>query len=270
MARRGPRGSEFFEVSTGSVEIRWDGPRATLFLDGIESSCIDVDHPESLEFEYMQQMTVALDAHLAPGTPVRALHLGAAACALPWAWETLRPGSRQVAVEIDSSLAALVREVFDLPRSPALRIRVGEGRTALESTRPGSWDVVVRDAFDHGVVPGPLATVEAARAASRALVPGGLLLLNTAHGGGSDARREAAALMEVFPLVLAVTDPKVGRAARRGNVVMVAQTAGGRVLGAADVDRGLRRLPFPARIIGGADLVRWVAGTPATTDPAPA
>lgn len=128
MARRGPRGSEFFDVSSGSAEIRWDGSRATLYLDGVESSCIDVESPQDLEFEYMQQMTVVLDSWLPQGRPVQALHLGGAACALPWAWETARPGSRQVAVEVDALLAALVREVFDLPRSPALRIRIGEGR----------------------------------------------------------------------------------------------------------------------------------------------
>lgn len=266
MARRGPRGSEFFDVSSGSAEIRWDGSRATLYLDGVESSCIDVESPQDLEFEYMQQMTVVLDSWLPQGRPVQALHLGGAACALPWAWETARPGSRQVAVEVDALLAALVREVFDLPRSPALRIRIGEGRAVLESTRAGWWDVVVRDAFDHGRVPPRLATVEAARAAARALVPGGLHLLNTVHGGASDARGEAAALLEAFPTVLAVADPKVSRSSRRGNVVLVAQTPGQQVLDVAEVDRGLRRLALPARVLSGQQLRRWVAGTPATRD----
>ena len=270
MARRAPRGSEFFDVSSGRAEVRRDGTRATLLLDGVESSCLDVEDPLDLEFEYMQHMTVLLDAHVPVHAPVRALHLGGAACALPRAWAAARPGSRQVAVEVDALLADLVRRVFDLPRSPALRIRVDEGRRVLDSTRPRSWDVVVRDAFDHGSVPPRLSTVEAARGAARALVPGGLYLLNAAHGGGSDVRGEAAALLEAFPEVLAVADPKVSRSARRGNVVLAARAPGGGSLEVAEVDRGLRRLALPARVLAGAQLRRWIAGArpPRDADPA--
>ncbi len=269
MARQGPRGSEFFDVASGVAEVRWDGSRATLFLDGVESSCIDVEDPQDLEFEYMQHMTVILDAHTPPHRPVHALHLGAAACALPSAWEAARPGSRQVAVEVDALLAELVRRLFDLPRSPALRIRIGEGRQVMASTRPASWDVVVRDAFDHGRVPAALATLEAARDAARALVPGGLYLVNTPHGGGLDARAEAAALLEVFPDVLAVADPKVVRSARRGNVVLAARTPGPAGPRVWEVDRGLRRLALPARVLEGAGLRRWIAGARPPRDPAP-
>lgn len=273
MSRRTvPRGSERFEVSSGTATLRWDGTRATLLLDDVESSNVDVADPTHLEFEYMQHMDAALDTLLPSPAPVRALHLGAAACALPWAWARSRPGSRQVAVEIDELLARHVREWFDLPRSPELRIRVGDGRDVLSRARPGGLDVVVRDAFDHGQVPAAIATVESAREAARALRPGGLYLLNSPHGGPVDARPDVSALMEVFPLVCAVTDPKVGRSQRRGNVVLVAQTPpqeGGR-LDLDELDRHLRRLPLPARVLRGRALERWTAGAPAPRDaPAP-
>ncbi|QWW18950.1 fused MFS/spermidine synthase [Schaalia sp. 19OD2882] len=262
-ARGGRRGTQVHEVDNGSATLSWEGSRATVHLDEVESSCVDIEDPTRLEFEYMQHMTCAVDATFAPGTALRVLHLGAAACALPWAWARMRPGSRQVAVEVDAALAALVREWFDLPRSPELRIRVGEGRTVLQAARPGTWQVVCRDAFDHGVVPAHLATLEAARCAHEALVPGGLYLVNAAHGGLCDARPDVAALQEVFPLVVTVADPKVGRSGRRGNVVLVAQKAPEGDEGGIDVDeldRLARRLPLPARINAGAGLSRWRAG----------
>ncbi|MFC7580840.1 spermidine synthase [Schaalia naturae] len=264
-------------VDSGTASLWWDGPRATLFLDGVESSCVDVDHPGQLEFEYMQQMTQALSAWLPEPAPVRALHLGAAACALPWAWDVRRPGSRQVAVEVDAALAVAVREWFPLPRSPRLRIRVGDGRGVLEAAREGSCDVVVRDAFDHGRVPGSLLTAGAVRAAARALRPGGLYLANAVHGGPRDARPDVAAVCSVLPGACAVWDPKVGRAARQGNVVIVAQKpdpswepgagahpdpgrAGPPRMDPEELDRLLRRLPLPARAVRGPALERWLAG----------
>lgn len=267
--RTAPRGSESFTVSSGTATLRWDGTSATLLLDGVESSNVDIADPTRLEFEYMQHMDAALDTLMPSPAPVRALHLGGAACALPWAWSLRRPGSRQVAVEVDPLLAASVREWFDLPRAPQLRIRVGDGREVLDHSRPGAHDVVVRDAFDHGSVPASLGTVEAARAAAATLRPGGLYLLNAAHGGTADARPDVSALLEVFPLVCAVTDPKVGRSQRRGNVVLVAQSAHPHAdaLDLDELDRHLRRLPLPARVLRGRALERWTAGAPAPTDP---
>ncbi len=259
-------------VASGRASLVWDGPRATLLLDGVESSCIDVDHPDQLEFEYMQQMTQVLQAWRPEPAPVRALHLGAAACAMPWAWHVRRPGSRQVAVEVDAELAACVREWFALPRSPQLRLRTGDGREVLDSIRPGSYDVIVRDAFDHGVVPASLTTQGAVEAAVAALRPGGLYLLNTAHGGPFDARSDIAGVCAVFPLVHAITDPKVWRSARRGNIVVVAQkgdrdTLGDDELDVDEVDRLLRRLSLPARAMRGPALLRWMAGARPSQDP---
>lgn len=267
MTRTPLRGALSAPIDTGTAQLRSDGTRLTLLLDGVESSSIDTVRPERLEFEYMQQMDAALGCVLGARTPVEALHIGGAACALAWSWSLTRPGSRQVAVEIDARLAALVREWFDLPRSPALRIRVGDGRAVLDSLRPASRDVIVRDAFSAGEVPLPLVTTEAARRAREVLRPGGLYLLNCAHGGGSDARCDLAALSENFDTVVAALDPAVGRGGRRGNIVFIAQWGAGREdaigpqLDLDELDRALRRLPIPARLWHGAELARWRAGT---------
>ena len=105
-------------LDSPSLEVRWDGPRATLLVDGAESSCIDTSDPTYLDFEYMQHATCALQATFPSSAPLRVLHLGGAACALPWAWSLLFPSSRHTVVEISPKIASFARETFDLPRSP--------------------------------------------------------------------------------------------------------------------------------------------------------
>ncbi|WP_165218367.1 fused MFS/spermidine synthase [Schaalia sp. ZJ1691] len=265
MTRKRTRGSEEFLVDNATASIRWDGSRATLFLDGIESSSIDVDDPTYLEFEYMQHMTCVVDS-VFPDHAIRAIHLGGAACALATAWAHSRPGSRQTAIEIDGALAREVRQRFSLPPSPDLRIRVGDAREVLGTLRPSSADVIVRDAFFHGAVPPALRTLECAREAYEVLRPGGLYLVNCAHGGQENARIDIAALRDVFDEVVSIQDPKVGRSGRRGNIVAIAvkdRLDGDEnepVLHCDDVDRRLRRLPLPARITDSDSLNKWIAG----------
>ena len=92
---------EEVRTSTGSVRIERDPDRpsaVTLVVNGVPSSHLDLDDPGFLAFEYMQQMAAAID--LLDG-PVSAVHLGAAGCSLARWVEHERPGSRQIAVDID-------------------------------------------------------------------------------------------------------------------------------------------------------------------------
>lgn len=244
-------------TSLGTASLRRDpgAPhRVTLLLGGTESSHLDLEDPAHLEFEYMQQMAVVLDA-ARPAGAVRALHLGGAGCAFPRAIEARRPGSTQVAVELDEVLAALVRQWFDLRRAPRLRIRTGDARAVTASQRPGSWEVAVRDVFDHAEVPRHVRTLEAAAEVHRVLTPGGLYLVNlTDHPPLHKARSEVATLQQVFAHVVLVADPAILRGRRYGNVVLAASDE---PLPVADIERRLRRLPLPVRLLHGAELATF-------------
>lgn len=82
MARSSSSRDISFETDAGAARIRWDGPRATLFLDGVESSAVDTSDPTYLEFEYMQHMSAVVRAVWGAQDRFRALHVGGAACAL--------------------------------------------------------------------------------------------------------------------------------------------------------------------------------------------
>ncbi len=260
-------------VSTGTVRVQREPgtDQVTVYVNGVPSSSLDLADPTWLEFEYMQQMATVVD-RLRPG-PLDALHLGAAACALPRWLDAVRPGSRQLAVDIDAELVRLVRAWFPLPRAPRLRLRVQDARAAVASLPDASQDVVVRDVFAGTSTPAALTTVEFAADVARVLRPGGVYLVNCADRPPLiGAKAEVATLRRVMGDVALVAEPGVLRGRRYGNVVIVGVPArdAGPNLGSADLARALRSLPVPVRLVHGDDLVELAAGTPALRDgPAP-
>lgn len=169
---------------TGSFTFVTSGPIVSIVNGGSEQSRINVDHPETLEFEYMQQMNEVMDLAIPAPEPISALHIGGCGCALAWAWEVLRPGSRQLAIEVDADLVTAVRERLPLPRKPLLRLRAAEGAAALAASK-AQYQVIVRDAFTDSEVPAHLQTVEWCNLVAQHLRPGGIYLANVAHGGAS-------------------------------------------------------------------------------------
>lgn len=270
-------------ISTGTVELvldRADPRSVTVLVNGVPSSHLHLDEPEVLEFEYMQQMA-ALVAALPPG-PLDAVHLGAAGCAMPRWLEAERPGSRQLAVDLDAELLNLVRTWFGLPRAPRLRLRAQDARAALLTLPTSSVDVVIRDVFAPDVTPAHLCTAEFLHEVVRVLRPGGLYLANCADRPPLRlARSEVATARTVLSDVALVAEPGLLRGRGYGNLVLAATSAPGSTQvspaarradsPAVDLDdaalaRVLRSLPVPARLLHGTDLDAMVAGAPALVD----
>ena len=244
-----PTGPVRTSFATAELVARDTG--VLLLLDGAESSFLDLRDPAHLDFEYHQQMNAVLAVQRGESSPVKALHLGGAGCALARAWDVMRPGSQQLAVEIDEILASQVRTWFDLPRSPRLRIRVGDAAEVVSGLRPGQWDVVVRDVFNSGSVPAACRSREFLTACLEALAPGGVLLINTPSTPRAQAGAEIEALAEALQgdasgLVI-VADPAAVRGRRRGNLVLVARREPFTAGEYEEIERAVRRLPLPVR-----------------------
>ncbi len=172
-----------YPIDSGTAELIRDRDNPDgylLMINHVESSHIDLSDPTNLEFEYIRWIASIIQEHQPPTTPMRVLHLGAAACSLARYLIDVRPGSQHLAVDTDAELARLVREWFDLPKAPALRIRIGDARAVTEALPDAGFSVVVRDVFAGAVTPAPLITVEFARQAQRVLRPGGLYVVNCA------------------------------------------------------------------------------------------
>ncbi|MCL2535695.1 MAG: fused MFS/spermidine synthase, partial [Nocardiaceae bacterium] len=124
-------------------------------------------------------------------------------------------------VELDGRLAVLVREWFDLPRAPFVRVRVGEARAVTETLTENSRDLIIRDVFADHRTPRPLTTLEFTRHARRVLSPGGIYVVNC--GDTADlrgARAEAATIGAVFEHTAIIADPAMLKGKREGNVVI--------------------------------------------------
>ena len=250
-------------TSTGAVEWvpeRGDPQSWTLYVNGVPSSPVHLGDPRVLEFEYLQWMAdaVELAAPRPAPEPLRALHLGGGACALPRALAALRPGSRQVVVELDAELARRVREWLDLPRAPELRLQVADARAGLAARPDGSAEVVVRDVFAGDATPRHVSTLEFTADVARVLSPGGLYLANAVERTSPvGLRAELAALAAVFPHAAVAVEPGVLRGRRHGNAVLLASSA---PLPVAALTRRLASGAAPARLVHGSALTALTSG----------
>lgn len=248
-------------TSSGTVELvrdPGDPDAVTLLVNGVPSSHLDLADPTWLEFEYMQHMAAVVD--LLPPGPLDAVHLGAAACALPRRIEAVRPGCRQLAVDIDEELLRLAREWFALPRTPRLRLRAGDGRAVLRSLPDASADVVVRDAFAGDTTPAHLMTAEFVAEVRRVLRPGGVYLANCADRPPlARARAEVATTATALRVAL-VAEPGQLKGRRYGNLVVAGTREDGPDLADPALARAVRGLPVPATVLTGQALHAFVAG----------
>ncbi|MBO0900630.1 fused MFS/spermidine synthase [Cellulomonas sp. zg-ZUI222] len=259
-------------VATGTVEVVPEPGRpraATLLVNGVPSSFVDLDDPGLLDFEYMQQAAAVVEVVAERRPDLTVLHLGAGGCALARALAHRHPEARQLAVELDGDVARLAREWFALPRAPRLRLRTGEARAELTGLADATYDVVARDVFAGDRTPDHLTTVEFAREVRRVLRPGGVYVANCADRPPlALARAELATLAAVFPHVGVVAEPAQLRGRRYGNLLLVA-TDDPDLLDDAGLARTLRTLPVPARLVTGAE-VRTLTGAAAPRhDPHP-
>jgi hypothetical protein len=242
-------------VRFGEAELARDADRPAgwlLSVNGVAQSYVDLDDPTHLEFDYVRRIGDVIDLAPPPGVPLEVLHIGGGACTIPRYVAATRPGSRQLVIEADGPLVDLVRERLDLRSVPRLKVRVGDGRAETATRRDGSADLVVVDAFESALMPGPLATLEHTREARRVLRPAGTYVANLADGGGLHfARRFTATLGAVFPHVLLLAEPGVFRGRRFGNIVAAASAE---PLPVAELTRRTAGSAFPARCVPGQEF----------------
>lgn len=246
-----------------------DHPAAYLLtLDDTPQSYVDLDDPDHLEFEYIRRL-----AHLAahttgpdqpPTTPIDALHLGGGALTLPRHLAHTRPGSRQLAVEIDAALTDFVRTHLPLDKRARIRVRAADAREALAGMRPATWDLIISDVFAGARTPGHLTTVEYVRLTAAALRETGLYAANLADGPPlAFARAQAATVLAVYPHAALIAEPGVLRGRRFGNLVLAGAH---HPLPVAALTRKSAADPFPARVLADDELRKWTAGATPVTD----
>lgn len=184
-----------------------------LEIGGAEQSHVDLDHPENIFYEYLRRVGNVVDTIAAPGEPVTAAHLGAGGLTLPRYIQATRPGSRQVAVDIERELPSLVVDRLPLPEGTRLGLLTDDARDSLPHLASaagldgGKWfDLVVVDIFAGKDSPEHLACREFYAECLDLLSPRGALVVNV----GDDAGLHFFARQAGFLADAASSDPRVG------------------------------------------------------------
>jgi spermidine synthase len=250
-----------YRIHTGSAALVPDRDgRAgwTVYINGLESSHLDLDDATRLDFEYMRWIGDLVDVMAPPGEPLRVVHLGGAGCTLARYVAATRPGSRQLVIEVDGAVIDLARDAFGIHSGPLLRLRAGDARAELQARPDASADVVIRDAFAEDRVPEHLLTTGFLTEVSRVLRPGGLYLANLADSPRlATARREAATVLRSFAAVALVAEPGQLHGRRYGNVVLAGSAE---PLATAAWQRRLAAGPVRARLLETDEVGAFASG----------
>ena len=253
------------ETGYGRAELLRDADRRAawmLLVDGVPQSHVDLEDPGYLDFEYVRRLGHVIDTAAPAGPPLRVLHLGAGALTLARYVAATRPGSSQLAVEVDAALVNLIRR--RLPLGARVRVRTGDARAELERLAAGSFDVVIADVFAGGRTPAHLTSAEFWAAARRVLRGAGTVAANVADGAPlAHARAQVATALAVFGEVCLIAEPGVLRGRRFGNLVLAASAG---PLPVSALTRLAAADPMPARAVHGEDLVRFAAGAKPVSD----
>jgi len=243
-----------------------DRPRSWMLLvDGVPQSHVDLNEPQYLDFEYMRRLGHLVDLAGPAGTPLRVLHLGGGGLTLARYVMATRPGSAQLAVESDAEVAELVARRLLVPSQ--IDVRVTDARAVLDELPAGLFDMLVADVFAGAKTPARLASAEFTAAAARVLAPSGLYAVNVGDGPPlAHARGRVAAVRSVFRHACVLAEAAVLRGRRYGNLVVAAAD---HELPIADLTMRAAADPFPARVVDGPALDRFVAGAPPVTDARP-
>jgi hypothetical protein len=253
-----------WKVRFGTAELIADDDRPAgwlLSVDGVAQSYVDLADPTHLEFDYVRMVGDVIDLVAAADQPVTALHLGGGGCSIPRYIAATRPGSRQVVIEADDLLAAVVRRELGVK---GFRLRVGDARESLEKVSAGNADLVVSDVFAGSDLPRHCTTLEYLELVRRALRPGGTYVANIGDGPPlAFAKSQAATLRAAFAHVVLLAEPTVLRGRRFGNVVLAGSDAPFDVAGL--IPRSARAIGR-ARVVSGDDVRDFTGGAKPVTD----
>src|SRR5690554_2170004 len=159
-------------------------------------SCIDLDAPQKMVFDYTRTMMSAL---FVQPDPRRVLVIGLGGGTLPSALASLLPLAQVDIVEIDPAVVRMARRFFNFRESRRKRVFVEDGREFVERARHEGrqYDIIMLDAFDVDYIPRHLMTQEFLQHTRSILTPGGVLVANT-FSASHVYYRESATYASVF------------------------------------------------------------------------
>lgn len=228
-----------------------------LDIAGAAQSHVDLARPEHIFYEYLRRIGNVLDVFRPRGQPVRTLHLGAGALTLVRYLAVTRPGSQQVAVELERELLDFVLESMPLPEGTQLQSIIGDARWSLpQAAQHGPFDAIVLDIFSGPEAPEHIACREFYAETAELLAPGGVLIVNVGDEAAlSLVRSQCAALRSVLSGAVLTAESGMFSERYPGNMILAAVSAAEWPVEWSE--HLLAAGPHPCTVLSGMDLDRF-------------
>jgi spermidine synthase len=166
------------ESDFGRVRVveRSDGLRSLYTGEGrARQSAIYPGRPMHLEHEYTRVGMIGLALIPLDG---RILFVGLGGGAMPMYARQIMPRAYIDVVEIDPVIVDVAQRYFGFVTDERMIVHTGDGRAFIENAPPGTYDLIVLDAFSDDEVPYSLTTRQFLSAVDTALAPGGVVVSN--------------------------------------------------------------------------------------------
>lgn len=215
-------------VSGLSAQILPDGLSEggyVLKIGGAEQSHVDLSDPGFIFYEYLRRIGNVIDVLADPGEPLRVAHLGAGAFTLVRYVQATRPGSPQVAVDIERELPSLVLDALPLPAGTRCTVMFEDARAAVPDLAPAlgaAPQAIILDIFSGWSAPEHLADEGFYREVADALDENGAVMINVGDDAGlSFFTAQARSLLDVFEHVWCLAPTPMLTGKHPGNLVLV-------------------------------------------------
>jgi len=141
----------------------------------IHQSCIKLDNPDLLVFDYPKMMLATL--YFKPN-PRKILIIGLGGGSLPNALIKLLPSTQIDIVEIDPEVAAIAKNYFLFKPTGNVKIFIEDGFEFVQKATAESYDLIFIDAFTEDYVPSSFLTLDFVSNVKRILTKTGTVSVN--------------------------------------------------------------------------------------------
>ena len=200
----------------------------TLVINKSLHSSLNINDPSDLPFYYAKKLGSIIETLFPTKDKLSVLHLGAGALSIARYIDFTRPGSDQVAVEIENGLVEFVESILPFNKTGKVDVIIGDGRGVVESKSKdffGKFDLIVVELFSDRTNPANSTSIEFYRLLKKTLTSNGVLIMNIIDGDDYKfAASTYVTIKEVFANVKAVLDEKEFKASIPGNILLVGST----------------------------------------------
>jgi hypothetical protein len=241
-------------------------PQWVLRIGGTLHSSVNIDNPSDIYFYYAQKIVSIIEGIFPGNDRLSTLHLGAGALSLARYIEATRPGSPQVAVEIETDLLDFVNAVIPLSNEKDVELLTGDARDVVEKNIQrfaNKFDLIIAEIYLDRTTPAHVTSLEFYSLLKSTLSTNGVLIVNVVDGGDYEfAPNQYVTLKKVFNNVKAVFDKEDLNSKAFTNILMIASDSSS----VANIVDYSNLEPRPAIIVSGSMDQEWQQKGTTVTD----